>query len=143
MGKEEWVRLSLIGRIQFDPSLKDPIYLVPQGDETSGPPQVTGLGSLAFVTRAVTEAGARQTVTVVVRDQNQRAVEGASVVAVLSLPDGKQVEQVFSKVTNKNGIASQSFRVPELSANTLVPVRLRVDYGGLKTSADTWFRVWH
>jgi len=137
---ENWVVISDLGRIYFDRQGEDPAHLkpVPPLDATINP--VLSLKIRAFISKAVTLKSGEQTVFVIVQDQTSQAVSGATVKAVIHLPDGSNLEQ--EGTTNTSGIARLPFNFKDQKAGELVPIVVHVSYQNLSGTTTTSFRIW-
>ncbi|MDZ4158846.1 MAG: hypothetical protein U1B80_03560 [Anaerolineaceae bacterium] len=109
----------------------------------------------AFVSRALMPVNERQTLFVIVQDQNYAGasryyagasryyhpVEGAMVSVSVAFPDGSQYD-VRAPQTDADGISRLEFLVGEMPLREVAQVKVDVMYQGSNTSAATWFRIW-
>jgi hypothetical protein len=140
-----WVRLTDIGRIQFDQSHRDPLLLKPvsNGDNRTAPNlQVTRLQVRAYTARPVVPANSLQGLTVIVLDQFYHPVEGALVAYTLSGANGKSESQALEP-TDAYGVSQKDgIEVGNLSPNQIVLVEVTVTFGDLRATTTTWYHVW-
>ena len=144
LSNDVWVKLTDIGRIQFDQSHRDPLFLKPVsgGDNLPSNFQVTRLQLRAYAAKAVVKANSEQGLTVIVLDQYFHPVEQALVAVKLALPGGS-VESFDLPATDKNGISRKDdIKVGNLSANQIVLVEVAVTFGDLRAATTTWYHVW-
>jgi hypothetical protein len=136
-----WVVISDLGRIYFDQQGENPAHLKPVQplDATINP--VLSLKVRAFVSRAVTLRTGGQTVFVIVQNQTSQAVSGASVKAIVHLPDGTDWEQQMT--TGPSGVVQISFNFKDQKEGELVSIDITVNYQNLKSQTRTSFRIWY
>jgi len=135
------VRLTNIGQIYFDLVERPfaPAQKTPQPIKDKNPIE---LKVRSFVQSALISKDGKQTVYVVVLDQNQEPLQGAQVTLTL-VPSSGQSMNIVSKVTDQNGISRQEIPVSNLPIG-MVEVKVKVNYGiGLEKLTVTSFRVWY
>jgi hypothetical protein len=137
---DSYVKLTNIGRLQFDSSGNDPIYLLPVAPHNYQP-KVIRLHAQAFVGHAVLRAKSSQSLYVVVLDQGSDPVPNAAVRAFVILPDGRQLSYSLP-ATDIDGISQLKFDIGAQLPNQVNLIRIEITYEGLKTSTTTWFRTW-
>jgi hypothetical protein len=137
---DSYVKLTNIGKIQFDSSGNDPSYLYPV-EPRNYQPKVVHLHAQAFVGRAVLKANSSQSLYVVVLDQGSDPVANATVRAFVRLPDGRQVSYSLP-ATDQDGISQLKFDIGKQLPNQVNLIRVEVAYEGLKITTTTWFRTW-
>jgi hypothetical protein len=137
---DSYVRLTNIGKLQFDSSGNDPIYLLPVAPHNYQP-KVIRLHAQAFVGHAVLRAQSSQSLYVVVMDQGSDPVPNAAVRAFVILPDGRQLSYSLP-ATDEDGISQLKFDIGAQLPNQVNLIRIEITYEGLKTSTTTWFRTW-
>ena len=134
-----WVRLTDIGRVQFDQSLQDSNLLKPS-QRNNGMTAVLQMKPRAFPARAVVNSNGSQTLFVVVQNQNNEPIPQALVIAAIHTSTGLQ--RVVLPATNDQGISQYSFNAGELEPNQVVNVEVEVIYNDLHATTTTWFRGW-
>jgi hypothetical protein len=101
---------------------------------------VLSLNARAYTSRGVTPLQGKQTVTVVVRDHNNRPLPGAQVELVVTLPNGERTRYTLEN-SDANGFSRHSFdfasRLPGVARITVI-----VSYGDLQKETTTSFRLW-
>ena len=137
---DSYVKLTNIGKMQFDISGNDPNHLLPV-EPRNYQPKVIHLHALAFVGRAVLKAKSSQSLYVVVMDQGSDPVANATVRAFVRLPDGRQLSYSLP-ATDKDGISLLKFDIGTQLPNQVNLIRVEVTYEGLNTTTTTWFRTW-
>lgn len=135
----DWVRLTDIGRVQFDQSLQDPNLLKPS-QRNNGMTAVLQMKPRAFPARAVVNSNGTQTLFVVVQNQNNEAIPQALVIATIRTKTTSQ--RVVLPATNAQGISQYTFNAGELEPNQVVNVDIEVIYHDLHASTSTWYRGW-
>ena len=143
-GLAEGQRIGLtdLGRIYFDQLGEDPAFLrsVPSG--ISGiAPTILDLQVHAFPSKAVTTATDRQTIYVLVQDQNLQPVGVATGFATIRLPNGEGLSQSFH--VNERGVGTFSFDYQNQLNGRLVYIDIVVTYNSLKGTTATSFRIWY
>jgi hypothetical protein len=134
----EVVGLTDLGRIYADATLGS--ARLPRSQSA-----IPGSGSLlqlhAFVAQPLLPAGDRQTLYVVVQDQEYQPVEGAMVTLSVQYPDESQFD-VHAPSTDEHGISRYSFTVDEMPVREVVRADVDVYYEGTHEHTATWFRIW-
>jgi hypothetical protein len=144
LSMDNWVKLTDIGRIQFDQSHRNPILLAPINgrNNLAANSPVTGLQVRAYVSKANVTANSQQGVTVVVLDQDHKPVGQAQVAVKIDWPGGK-VDNLPPQPTNQHGISYQDgIKVGNLKASQIVLVEVNVSFGDLQAATTTWFYIW-
>jgi len=104
---------------------------------------IKGLHAHAYVGAALVPAQGKQTVFVVVQDQDGNAIEGARVTVTLEYPNGRKEKIATALPTNVDGIFKTSFMVEKLDVNEIVKVQVQAEYMGETFPTNTWFRIWY
>lgn len=139
-GAEKWVVISDLGRLYFDLQKEDPAYLRPAPPPDASIKQILSLKARAFVLKAVTLKNGSQTLFVIVQDQTSRAVENASIKALVRFTDGTTQEYLFT--SGAYGIGKVTFEFSNQTPGELVTIEISVNYQGLTTTTVTSFRIW-
>ncbi len=138
---ESWVKLTDIGTIQFNLALRDPALL--KADPGFAPyGEVINLAVSAFISEAVVNLGSRQTLTVVVQDQNALAIKDASVSVIIHLPNGLEMPTSMPP-TDENGISHLTLYITDLPINSIVTIDVKAVYQKLEATTQTRFRIWY
>jgi hypothetical protein len=144
LSNDVWVRLTDIGRIQFDQSHRDPLLLkaISGGNNRLADFQVTRLQLRAYASKAVVTANSKQGLTVIVLDQFYHPVAQA-LVAVNVISPGAQPLPVEMRPTDENGVSrTDEIKVGDLKPNQIVLVEVNVTFGDLHAATTTWYHVW-
>jgi hypothetical protein len=137
------ILLADLGGIYFYKVGEDPVRItkVAPFNGIIEPQTVLGLRTLAFVAKAVTGPNDTQKVYVVVQDQTFSPVSGATGTVTVDLPNSPDL--VYPVTTDANGIAIVTgIPLQGLPPGSLIPVTVKMTFGGKTTSATTSFRVW-
>lgn len=142
-GLAEGQRIGLtdLGRIYFDQLDEDPAFLKPSVQGVSGPNLVLDLQIRAFPNKAVSTSSDRQTIYVLVQDQNLQPIAGANGIATIRLPNGEVYSQSFP--VNDRGVGNFSFDFQNQQNGRLVFIDIVVTYSGLQGTTSTSFRIWY
>jgi hypothetical protein len=138
--EDQRIGLTDLGRIYFDQIGEDPGFLRPS-DQDAGPNLVLSIRVRAFPEKAVTTSNDRQTVYVLVQDQNLRPVAGASGLARIRLASGESLQQSFA--SNNKGVGTLSFAFTNQPNGQLVYIDISVTYNQLGGKTTTSFRIWY
>jgi hypothetical protein len=106
-----------------------------------GPQVIQSLQVRVFPQDAISPLKGQQTVTVLVRDQNQDAVANAQVVFTVRLPNGQKMVLPTEVPTDGNGLAEVTFTY-ESDAPGIIQVWAEASLGNYKASSRSSFRVW-
>lgn len=98
--------------------------------------QTTGLKTTATIDNASPNQNEEVTVTVTVKDQNGKPVNGANVHLNLEF---KSKDTPYDSVTNANGVATMSFRIGRAAEGFTVKGDITVSHNGTTASAQTGF----
>ena len=94
-----------------------------------------------FVSKALIAANSSQKIFVIVQDKNLQPVQGAMINIIIHKP-GELGEGYRAPATDKNGISVFEFNVGDLPIKQVMNVDVDVDYSGVRTESESWFRVW-
>ena len=149
LSEGERIGVTSLGRIYFDQIGEDPAYLnsVPRGVGGIDPNLqiVLNLQVRAFPAKAVTTSSDRQTIYVLVQDQNLQPVPGAKGIAAIRLPGGETWSQEFS--VNDKGVGTFEFSFQQQPNGQLVFLDIFVSYSApnetLQGKTTTSFRIWY
>lgn len=95
----------------------------------------------AFPANAVTGLEGKQTVYVIVRDQNQQPVANAQVVVIVRPPAGQEGRYILLP-TDKNGIATYTFSFAARERG-LAQILVAASYHNIQEQTVTSFHVWY
>lgn len=96
----------------------------------------------AFPENYVLPADGHQSIYIIVRDQRNQPVSGASILVTIQWPTGKKDQLRMTDLTDANGIAVLHFATSDkYEPNQLVTVSLEIQLGGKLAHASTWFRT--
>lgn len=119
---------------QYEPlSNEDPFWFIPQ--------IILNLQVKIFMQDAVSSLEGQQTVTALVRDQNQRPVAGAKVVFTVQLPTGEQLVLPAEVTTAGDGLARVTF-VYKSAIPGIIQVSTKAIFENKSTVSRASFRVW-
>jgi len=149
LSEGERTGVTSLGRIYFDQVGEDPASLnsVPRGVGGIDPNLqiVLNLQVRAFPAKAVTTSSDRQTIYVLVQDQNLQPVPGATGIAAIRLPGGETWSQEFS--VNDKGVGTFEFSFQKQPNGQLVYLDIFVSYSTpnetLQGKTTTSFRIWY
>jgi hypothetical protein len=112
------------------------------GDDPSKTPEplVTKLGASASVRYVIMGRQGTQTVFVYVNDQRHEPVQGATVKAIVRYQSGDQT--YTCDTTNPSGFAKCSFDIQLSPPGEKVVIDVKVDYGGMTATTQTFFLPW-
>ncbi len=109
-----------------------------------GAPQIETLAARAFVSQALVARGMKQTVFLIVNDQDLRPVRGAEASVTVVKPNGAKFIFRPRAVTDANGILKFEVLVPtDLAPRQAVIMDITAEIQGMKTKTATWFRLWY
>ncbi len=98
----------------------------------------------AFVQNALVSHGMKQTLFLVVQNQDLQAVEGVTASVTMILPDGSRSTYRPEGMTGKDGILRIDVPVnPGLAPRQVVTLEITAEYLKMKVKAATWFRIWY
>jgi hypothetical protein len=137
----KWVTVSNLGLRYFyhheeDLKLLNPVL---EGDNIPNV-SVLRLRTKAFVSSSVLPSNEKQTIFVIVQDQNFKPVPGVKVEFKVTLPDGSTKEYRTSN-TNAAGISMLNFSVGTGSKG-VANIEVFTDYGNLEGQTRTSFNIW-
>ncbi len=141
--KGKQVIISDFGRRYFDLRGEDPKLLKPT-THVDGIPihPVNSLHTTAFVNNAVIPLYGTQSIFVIVRSQNNTAVNGATVKCIIQLPGG-EISKTYLPPTNEKGITSL-LSIPLVTKKPgIASVTIEVEYGDIHDTTKTSFHVWY
>jgi hypothetical protein len=113
-------------------------YAPNKPDETPEVPMV----AFAFVESSILPAGMDQTLYVIARTPDFKAVEGAIVQIAVEYPDGRKMG-LLAERTDADGIARFTFPVKALENGAVVQVQANLQLNKSSAQAGTTFRIWH
>ncbi len=99
------------------------------------------LNMKVFLKEAANSLEGEQTVTVVVRDQNQLPVAGARVIVTVRLPTGEQLELPIELQTDGDGLAQVAFAY-ESATPGIIKVWAEATFENKSAVSRASFRVW-
>ncbi len=142
------VVISQLGRPAFDKYVGNPCFLwgACNENEIDAIPlsaQVDAITARAFVRDPLLAPGQQQTIYLIVQNQNLLPVKGAQVSILALYPDGKKSAYRPVDLTAADGILKISLPVSRLDPGQVVELRFSVEFQGLKTTTNTWFRIWY
>jgi len=133
------VLLTDLGDKYFEESGEDPQLLLPHLDNNI-PQSVLSLRVRPYPVYAVVPRIGKQSVYVVIHDQNSRPVSNAKVNMIVTLPSGeRQFHDV--DVTDENGIAQTSFDITSQSTG-MAEVSVTAIYENIIEQSISSFRIW-
>jgi len=138
------VQITDLGRQYFNLLGENPKLLLPfqlNGDPLNERP-VLKLQTRAFLEYAATHQQGRQTVTVIVQDQNLLPVSGADITLEITFPSGETLLNVVPEPTDKNGAARYTFTFAEQPIG-LAKVKAFASYAKLHQETSTSFMIWY
>ena len=91
--------------------------------------------------RSVRDHQGQQTVTALVRDQNQRPVAGAKVVFTVRLPTGEQLVLPTEVPTDGDGLAQVTFTY-DSATQGIIQVWAKATFDNKSVGSRASFRVW-
>lgn len=95
----------------------------------------------AFVSQALVQPRAENSMFVVVQDLMLKPVAGAAVQVNMLLPTGSR--ELASVETNSDGFARITLPGVDLAPKEMVQIQVQVTYAGKTVPAATWYRVWY
>jgi hypothetical protein len=135
------VAITDLGRIYFEQLGEDPAFRKPAVQGFAGPDLVLQLQVRAFPDKAVTKSSDRQTIYVIIQDQNLQPVVGARGDATIRLANGDQFQQNIT--FNDKGVGTLDFTFQNQPNGKLVNLGITVFYNGLQGKTTTSFRIWY
>lgn len=142
LSQDSWVKLTDIGRIQFDQSHRDPALLTAVRNEGNIPSQITQIQLKAYVDQAVVKANSQEGITVIAYDQYYRPVSGVQISGSIPNP-GSGAETFTFPPTDASGITKiEGISVGNFTADQIVQISIDATYTGLSAGTTTWFQVW-
>jgi hypothetical protein len=124
-----------IGRIHL--SQASPADFKPDYEETS---QVAELIVVSSVAKASMSKSGEQTVYLLVRDQDQKAIEGAAATLIAHFPDGDRM--IIMPLTDGNGRSQVSFSFENQPAGHTISLEITVVYEGRTKQARESFMIY-
>lgn len=134
------VVLSDLGRQYFEVRNEDQARLPPNRDSRI-PQAILGLKVQAFVGKAVMPPSGRQTLYVVVQDQNQFPVQNAQVTFMVRKPSGLESRYIMP-LTDPNGVTRQYFVIDQ-QASGRAEVIVTATYEKFQQQTKSSFRIWY
>lgn len=129
------VQLANLGLAAFDYFKEDPNRTPP-----AAPYTVTQVKLRASVKQPVTGNNGTQTIYAVVTDQQNKAITGAQVTAVVHLPTGDVIQKL--PLTDERGRASVAFKFENATVGQTIAIDATVTYETFTTSTRTSFLPW-
>lgn len=134
-----WQRVTLsdLGRYYFDLMDEKLERLTPVNNVL---PTILDLKVNAFTGQAVTSLQGKQTISIIVQDQNRLPIHNAQVAVTVRMPSGEPI-QYPPLVTDENGVSQLTF---DFAAETLgmAQISVQVNFEGLIEETKTTFRIW-
>jgi hypothetical protein len=134
------MRVAPLGRIHFDTIGYDPELLRPNLPEDMSLYRVVDLHPQASVSASFTRPTDTVRVFVVVRDQNNAPVAGASVSLTARFPAGDRV--LILPVTNAQGVTSLDLSFDDQPPGSNIALEIWAVQGALRASTRDSFRIW-
>ena len=136
------VTLSELGREYFETIGEDPARLnfVPYSGDNL-PQLVLNLKVHAFSESAVLPRDGRQSLYIIVQDQNRQPVSKAEAILSIKLPSGQIDQLLVPGVTNKNGVIKYEFDYSDQPPG-VVEVHVKSNFESLSENTVTSFRIW-
>ena len=143
VGQRQFV-LTNLGEVYFRLNRENPRLLLPQETAFIGQDAVLEMRVHAFVTKASVSRKDEQTLYIIVRDQKQQPLEGATASITVYYPDGHPVPYIAPHSTNAYGFTTLTFPI-DFSQPGFVKVEVVVTapQGSLKEETSTSFRIWY
>jgi hypothetical protein len=133
------ILLTDLGKEFFELNDENPQLLIPHLDNNI-PPSVLSINVRPYPVLSVMPRVGRQSVYVVIRDQNSRPVSNAKVNMIVTLPSGEKQFHDMA-VTDENGIAFSSFDIKSKTTG-LVEVAVTAIYEHINEQSFSSFRIW-
>lgn len=130
-----------LGRVYFSQLGEDPAALAPVLPLDGRPIGVYALRVNTFCWKAVTLASDQQLIYITVQDQTLQPVPRATVTVKVYWPTGIQKFEGLS--TNNNGVVIVPLTFSNQPYGQVIQVEVEVEYGSLKVSSGTSFRIWY
>jgi len=134
------VRLAPLGRQHFARSGFDPALLSPRAPGDPAQYRVLGLQPELALSQAVAKPQGTQEILVLVRDQNELPVVGASVTLSARFPDG--VRTFLLPLTDAEGITRLNLEFVNQVPGSNIELLAWAVYQGLQASTRDSFRIW-
>ncbi|HEC62726.1 MAG TPA: hypothetical protein ENI27_10820 [bacterium] len=134
------VTLTNLGRRYFDTLKENRGLLLPLQNNNIAQP-VIYLRARVFTQYAVLPQTGKQTIFIIVQDQNLSPVPDTSVFIMVILPSGQVISETIPHLTDTNGVVKYSFDYQDLSPG-LAKVLVTVIYNNLQQKSITSFRIW-
>lgn len=136
------IAISDLGKIYYDRRVGTPPQIqtdfIPANKD-----DVRQLRLYAFVGQSLLPANSDQSLYIIVLDQKRKPVEGATVFARATLPNGDVVDLSSEMtLTDGSGISRVKFHVGQFNPRDLVQVEVRTVFNSLESQSSTWFRIW-
>lgn len=131
------VVLADLGQRYFDVRHEDPVRLRPSFAIRT----ILNLQARAFPETPVMSPPGKQSIYVILQDQNLLPVSGVTVILTVVYPSGKEASYL-AEPTDSNGITKVQFRVNEQNKGT-VEVNIKASFDSLEQNTRTSFRIWY
>lgn len=138
--EDKKVLLSNLGLQYFLLRGEDRSRLLPKQNAQNNQ-NITRLESFAFVTESVKPFNGNQTIYIIVQDQKQMPVQGARIMLVIKMPDGRTEHFDVPAKTNSEGILKYTFPYKSQYIG-VVQIWSIAFYKQLKNETQTSFRIW-
>jgi len=145
MPEGQRVMLTDLGSRYFNTIGEDPARLLPALWSAPGsnlPQPILNLKVRAFPQSAVLPASGKQTLFVIVQDQNLLPVSNAQITMIVKLPSGQLERVIIPELTDKLGIARYTFNFSDQNVG-LAEVFVSATFETLEAQTVTSFRIWH
>jgi len=133
------ILLTDLGKELFELNDEDPQLLLPHSDNNL-PQSVLSIRVRPYPVFSVVPRVGKQSVYVVIHDQNSRPVSNVKVNLIVTLPSGEKKFHDMA-VTDENGIAHSSFDIKSETTG-LAEVAVTAIYENLKEQSFSSFRIW-
>jgi len=134
------VRIAPLGRLHFARSGYDAGLLAPRLPEDGAQYRVLGLHPQLALSQSIAKPQGTQQVLVLVRDQNELPVVGASVTQSARFPDG--VRTFLLPLTDADGITRIELEFDSQVPGSNIELLAWAVYQGLQASTRDSFRIW-
>lgn len=131
------VVLADLGQRYFDIRHEDPVRLRPSFAIRT----ILNLQARAFPETAVMASGGRQSIFIILQDQNLLAVPDATIILTVKYPSGTEASYLAGP-TDSYGITKVQFQVTEQVKGT-VEVSVKASFDSLEQDTRTSFRIWY
>lgn len=135
------VVISDLGRAYFDKLNEDPARLAPVKPSDNAPIQFSELRVRAFALKTVAQPTDDQTFYIVVQDQNNRPISGAT--CTIAIHWSNLAQDSTSVMSDANGIGVVSIAFQNQPYGSLVNADVVCAHNNLTGKTSTSFRIWY